>query len=371
MKNILSFCGILFLPFILSAQYRIEAHLTGFAEGTVFYLKDIEADQVLDSTVLKSNSLNFYGSFDEEPYALWLYAYVGNEFYYCNLLMGNEHVRVEGTARDMPFFVRISGSKIQDVDNILREKTAKLSLARDSLVKIAVPLMNQNEEPEKQKKIWETIRKIDDSTDVITRNFIQGHINSYAGLRQFYFQRFKLDSVTLYDLYKRIEAPFIQSRYAKTMATFLKVGKPLKQGEQYWNFTAIDSSGNQHRLSDYLGKYVLLNFTITYCGPCILSKDELKTVAEKYKDQLALLGFNADASRQTWLQGMKRDQPSWPVLWDGNSGHSETILKYGVQGYPTFVLINPDGKIVHRWSGYGKGSLLSVMENKMPKQNNP
>jgi thiol-disulfide isomerase/thioredoxin len=370
MKSTILFCSILFIPFFLSAQYRIEAHLTGFDDGTVFYLKDIEADQVLDSTVLKNKSFNFYGSFDDVPYALWVYTIVGNQFYYCNLLMGNEHVVIKGAAKEMPYYISITGSGIQDTDNILRKKTAGFSVSRDSLVNIVVPLMNKDENPELQKNIWNQIRKIDDTMDIIKRTFIDKNINSYAGLRQLFFYRFRLDSSTLHSLYNQLKTPFRESRYAKTIATFLKVGMPLKTGEMSWNFKAIDSSGKQYQLSDYKGQFVLINFSTTYCGPCILSKDELKAVAVKYENQLSVLTFNADASRSAWLAGIYRDQPSWPVLWDGNSGHSETVLKYGVQGYPTFVLIDPDGKIVHRWSGYGKGSLLSAMENKMPEQNN-
>lgn len=348
-----------------AAQYTIDARLQGFKEGTVFYLKDIEADQVLDSAILKKGSLRIKGVFEDTPRPLWLYTRTADNFYYCNLFIANENVLVEAKAEDMPYFVRITGSSIQDVDNLLNQQTGKLSYSRDSLTNLIMPFILKNEQPELQAKIWKAVGVIDDSVRTITHKFIREHINSYAGVRQLYFQRFKMDTAMLRQLLAVMQPEFRSSPYAKSVETFLRVGAPLKAGNRFRDFEAIDSAGNTHQLSNYLGKYVLLNFSITNCGPCILSKDELKTATSKYQKILTLIGFNADASRNTWLKGMQRDQPSWPVLWDGKGGHSETIVKYGVAGYPTFVLLDPGGKILHKWSGYSEGNILATLEKKL------
>ena len=371
MKLIIAFFCSLIIPGIMSAQYQLQASLNGFKEGTVFYLKDIEADQILDSAVLHKGSLTIKGNLEDAPRSLWLYTSVNDHFYYCNLFIGNEKVRVEGSAKDMPYYMRITGSAIHAVDDMLNKKTASLSYTRDSLTNLVVPLMLKNEQQTRQDSIWSKIRKIDDSVKAITFNFINQHINSYAGLRQLYFLRFKLDSSALRQLYMQIRPPFTESRFTKTIHTFLQVGAPLKTGDHFRDFTAIDSSGKSHQLSDYLGKYILLNFSTTYCGPCIMSKEELKEVAIKYSEQLSLVGFNADASRDTWLKGIRRDQPTWPVIWDGKSGHSETIQKYGVQGYPSFVLLDPNGIILHRWSGYSFNdrSILKLLQKMLPPPN--
>ncbi|MBO9564993.1 MAG: AhpC/TSA family protein [Niastella sp.] len=373
MKTLIACLYCLVFPVILSAQYQVQAHLSGFANGTVFYLKDIETDQVLDSATLQKGAFLIKGSFEDGPRSLWLYTHVKDSFYYCNLLMGNEKVRVEGSVKDMPFFLRITGSPTQDVYNVLNRQTAQLYQSRDSLTSLAMPLMIKNEQQARQDSIWNIVRGIDNNVDSITKKFIKEHINSYAGLRCLYFYRFKLDTATLRDLYGQLRSPFAESRFAKTIQTFLRVGAPVKTGDHLWDFTAIDSTGKSHQLSGYLGKYILLNFSTTYCGPCVLSKGELQEVIAKYSNQLSLLTFNADASRDVWLKGVRRDQPTWPVLWDGKAGHSEAILKYGVQGYPTFFLIDPKGVIVHRWSGYDfhKKGILDLLQKKLPVQNMP
>lgn len=348
-----------------AAQYRIDARLQGFREGTLFYLKDVEADQVLDSAILKKGTLSIKGVLEDSPRPLWLYTHTADKFYYFNLFIANEKVLVEAKAEDMPYFVRITGSPIQDADNLLNKQTAKLWYSRDSLTGLVVPLMQKNEQPELQAKIWKAVRVIDDSVQTITQKFIRYHINSYAGLRQLYYQRFKMDTSILRRLLTTLQSEFRNSRYARSVETFLRVGAPLKAGNLFRDFEAIDSAGNTHQLSSYLDKYVLLNFSTTNCGPCILSKDELKAIANKYQQKLTLVGFNADASRDTWLKGMRRDHPAWTVLWDGKGGHSETVAKYGVEGYPSFILLDPGGKIVHTWSGYSEGSILATLEKKL------
>lgn len=372
MKRVLTCCFLVF-PGFLFGQFQIEAKLKGFEDGTVFYLKDIEADQVLDSAMINKERFIIKGQFDDTPRSLWLYTQTKskNSFFYCNLFMGNDRVMVEGSATDMPYFLKIKGSAINDTYQILNGKTGKLWRSRDSLVSLVMPLLMKNENQGRQDSLWKIIRVIDDTVDLITHQFIRQHINSYAGVRQLNYARFQFDSATLRQLYNQLKAPFSESRYGRTIATFLRVGSPLKAGDLSRNFTAIDSSGKQHMLADYRGKYVLLNFTTTYCGPCILSKDEMKKVASLYADRLSVLGFNADASRDTWLKGLIRDKPIWLVVWDGQSSHSEVILKYGVQGYPTYVLLDPDGVIVHRWSGYSEGSILSTLQKKLPPENLP
>lgn len=367
------FCSLLLAIAVLPAlaQYRIDAWLTGFPEGTVFYLKDIDADQLLDSAVLKKGRLSFTGGFEDGPRGLWLYHSSPQAFYYCNLFMGNEKLLVQADKKDLPFYAQLSGSPTQAIESILSRQTAPYNQSRDNLVQIVMPLMMKNEQQPRQDSLWKIIRVIDDSVEHITQRFISQHINSYAGIRWLNYRKSKMEAVRIQQLLDQLRPEFRDHRYARTVATFLRVGSPLKKGDPYRDFTATDSTGRDHQLSAYLGKYILLNFSTTYCGPCMLSKDELKNADSTYRENLQVITFNADASRDTWLKGVRRDHPTWPALWDGKGPASETVMKYGATGYPTFVLLDPQGTVVQSWSGYGKGSILSVLQKQVTAQNKP
>ncbi|WP_276482521.1 TlpA disulfide reductase family protein [Paraflavitalea pollutisoli] len=353
------------------AQYQIDAHLTGFPDGTVFYLKDIDADQVLDSAALQQGRIFFTGTFEDGPRGLWLYHSSPQQFYYCNLFMGNEKLLVQADKKDMPYNVRITGSCIQATETLLDLQTAPYNASRDSLVQLAMPLMMKGEQPSRQDSLWKLIRVIDDSVEHITQRFISGHINSYAGIRWLNYRKSKMDSSRIQSLLDQLRPEFRDHRYAQTVATFLRVGATLKKGDPSRDFIAHDSLGKPYQLSAYRGKYVLLNFSTTYCSPCMQSKEELKTADSTYRQELQLITFNADASRETWLKGVRRDHPAWPAVSDGKGPASETVMKYGATGYPTFVLLDPQGKIVQSWSGYGKGGILSVLQKQLTAQNKP
>jgi peroxiredoxin len=161
-----------------------------------------------------------------------------------------------------------------------------------------------------------------------------------------------------------------QSLFGQRIGNYLKVGDILNKGNNITDFEALDKDGNKHRLSEIKGKYILLDFSTTYCGPCIESLEDLKIISKKYAEQLGIVSFSGDGGKATWLKGISRDQPAWLSLWDGKGSYGETILKYGVTGYPTFFLIDPQGKIVSKWSGYGKspgekGSLETKVDELM------
>ncbi|HEY5327751.1 MAG TPA: TlpA disulfide reductase family protein [Mucilaginibacter sp.] len=163
------------------------------------------------------------------------------------------------------------------------------------------------------------------------------------------------------------------SHFGARIGNYLKVGNILKNGDQMADFEAMDKDGHKHHLSDTKGKYVLLDFSTTYCGPCIESLKDLKIISKKYADQIQIISFSGDGGKATWLKGINRDRPAWLTLWDGKGNYGETILKYGVTGYPSFFLIDPQGKIVSKWVGYGKdpgkkGSLETEVDEFLTKK---
>jgi hypothetical protein len=96
-----------------------------------------------------------------------------------------------------------------------------------------------------------------------------------------------------------------------------------------------------------------------------MAADELVEVNNSYGDSLQIVSFSGDPKKENWQHSIERDNVTWPSLWDGKGKYSETSIKYGINGFPTFVLINPKGEIVNIWSGYEPGSLKSQLDSSM------
>ena len=81
----------------------------------------------------------------------------------------------------------------------------------------------------------------------------------------------------------------------------------------------------------------------------------------RYKNKLTIISFNTDQSRDIWYKSIVRDKPTWLSLWDGNGAYGRAALKYGVNGYPTSILIDPNGKVVWVGSGWGEGMFTNLL----------
>jgi thiol-disulfide isomerase/thioredoxin len=370
-KNFLLLLVIVFTKAAFAQQYVIKAEVTGFKNGTKFYLNDVDADTNIDSAVIQNNVFILKGKLYNPPQSLWVTATVGEKFYYFTLLIGNESIEVKGDAQDFPFDLSIKGSKIQDTHNELISLTREGYKRRNKLLEEYF-LLKGDSAKIKGKAIWKVIGVIDSTDEAIRRGFVKTHLNTYEGLDGLFYLKDKLPKDSIQNMYDLLRPEFKQTRFGKRIATYLKVGKILEGGDLATDFQAYDSNSKAHHLSEIKGKYILLDFSTTYCGPCIESIEDLKKVSGKYAEQLSIITFSADGGKATWLKGINRDKPTWLSLWDGKGYYGETIIKYGVSGYPTFILIDPNGRIMSKWSGYGKeddgrGSLETKLDKLMAK----
>lgn len=121
----------------------------------------------------------------------------------------------------------------------------------------------------------------------------------------------------------------------------------------------FDLDGKIHHLTDFNGKYILLDFWSSGCGPCIMALPEMKEIQEQYKKRLTIISLSSD-TKSRWKAASAKHEMTWQNLNDLKQT-AGLYAKYGVRGIPNYVLISPEGKIMKMWSGYGKGSLKLKM----------
>lgn len=127
------------------------------------------------------------------------------------------------------------------------------------------------------------------------------------------------------------------------------------------DFTRINiQSGKNISLSQYRGKYVLLDFWASWCVPCRKEHPEMIDLYNKYKGKpIEFIGVSVDHEDDKWRQAVKKDKLPWPQVIS-NAGASDApgshaINKlYEVSIFPTIMLIDPAGKVVGRYLGFNK-----------------
>lgn len=164
-------------------------------------------------------------------------------------------------------------------------------------------------------------------------------------------------------LYDRMSAEQRQSQKGQLIDACLNPPPAIGIGDEMVDGDLYDVDGNRHRLSEFAGKYLLLDFWSAGCGPCVQAIPELKEIAERYKDRVEVVSISQDPEREwkEFVAGRQLTGNQWNQLLEGNIGLGAS---YRVKGIPHFVLIAPDGRVQDIWVGYGKGSLLEkIAEN--------
>lgn len=130
-----------------------------------------------------------------------------------------------------------------------------------------------------------------------------------------------------------------------------KKQQALQSGEvEAPNFTLKDLDGKDVSLSDFRGKWVILDFWGSWCPWCIKGFPELFEAYEKYKGELEIIGIDCKESEADWKAGVEKYKLPWVNVY--NPEGTTLLSEYGVQGFPTKAIINPEGKIANITVGH-------------------
>lgn len=108
-----------------------------------------------------------------------------------------------------------------------------------------------------------------------------------------------------------------------------------------------DTSGKIQTLSSLKGKYVLVDFWASWCGPCRAENPNVVNAYEKYKNKnFTILGVSLDDNKANWMEAIKADKLNWLQISDLKKWESVAVNAYQIDGIPFNVLLDPEGKIV-------------------------
>ena len=125
-------------------------------------------------------------------------------------------------------------------------------------------------------------------------------------------------------------------------------GRPLEVGDRAPDFTIQTLKGEELKLADFRGKYVLLDFWATWCAPCLAEMPNLQAIQDQYANdpRFVVIGLSVDDQPGPAAQSVKALKPSWRQGFVGPD--SPVVSAYGATAIPATFLIGPDGKILAR-----------------------
>jgi len=264
--------------------------------------------------------------------------------------------------------VTVLGSKLNQDFSPIQNKMLDIRLNEvDEEMALEQAMVDKNKEQEdigwaKRQERNNTIREL-------FSNYIK--INLDNPLSAFLLFRQPLDSVGVYyhklgenarnSIFRNMLDGAMERYFEYTNAT--KAKEEVVTGSNAPDFTLNDMDGKPFTLSSLRGKYVIIDFWGSWCGPCIFGIPKMKNVYEKYKDKLEILGVACnEQSVNIWRDEVKQHELPWINVYNDNS--SAVNVKYGIMAYPTKIVIDPEGTILMREQGEGEDfykKLESVM----------
>ncbi|MCK7554929.1 AhpC/TSA family protein [Chitinophaga sedimenti] len=149
----------------------------------------------------------------------------------------------------------------------------------------------------------------------------------------------------------------------KELAERIAQERKLQKGSVAPEIAYKNPEGKVTSLSSYKGKYVLVDFWASWCGPCRKSIPRLKELYGMYNAKgFDILSISVDKDSDAWRRAMAEEQMPWSQVISPNS--NKTLSDFMIQGIPTMFLLDRDGKIVERFTGYSS-RLDELLKEKM------
>lgn len=183
-----------------------------------------------------------------------------------------------------------------------------------------------------------------------TKKYITSHpdefvsvnlLDEYAGLF--------IDFRDVEPVFSQLSSAIRNSVKGRIYARRIEDSKTAAVGTMAPQFEMPDTSGNMVSLASFRGKYVLLDFWASWCGPCRAANPELKKTYYEFKNKnFEILGVSLDMNKANWEKAINQDGLTWHHVSDLKYWKNSAALQYGVVSVPQNVLIDPEGRIVAR-----------------------
>lgn len=325
-KLILSIAAVALLcSFAAPVKYDIKGNVTGLT-GKVYLM---DGQNPIDSAEVKDGKFHLAGEVAEPIYTVLR----DDNGMVAMIMLEEGSIDITGDAETAN--VSVTGTVSNDNNAKLIAKTTELRAK-----------LKQGELTDELKN------EIFEEYDRDIRRHIDANRDNLFGVYLFVDQRTReLSPDEIYAEIAKFDSAWHDHRYMKIARERAEMGRKTAVGATYMDITLPDAEGNELSLSDYVGegKYVLLDFWASWCGPCMGEIPHLVEAYRQYHDKgFEIFGVSLDNKKDAWVKCIEDKEMNWIHVSSLSGWKCPGRIEYGVEGIPASFLIGPDGKIVAR-----------------------
>ncbi len=346
-KAISIFLAIFLISYGLKAQdssFVINGKLEKIKSGTIF-LTIYEGEKTIKDSAIINNGIFKFSGFVSSPYFATLTMPSKPDDYYTFYI---EPVKMAISGRaDSLKLLSIKGSSVNDDDKMFKERMKTISLWEDANSKIY-----EQAYKDKNQHILDSLDEVDFNVLAEKRKvvsaFVKDNPKSMRGAMAIIENySYYAEAGDVEPLYNLLDKKIKNSSKGKEIKKLVDVYSKVAVGKTAPDVIQFTPDSNQLRLSSLKGKYVLLDFWASWCGPCRRENPNIVAAYNQFKDKgFTIYGVSYDTKKDKWLKAIADDHLDWHQVSDLQGWKNSTSEQYGIKAIPSNILLDKNGVII-------------------------
>ena len=357
---------VLLLSFNCFAQdssFTINGQFEKIQKGIV-YLSIYESDKTIqDSASISDGNFKFTG-FVKDPYFATLTMPTAKPNDYFAFYIEPAIMSISGRG-DSLRLLTVKGSPINDEDKLLKERMKYVTKWEDANSKIF-----EQAYKDKNKRIMDSLDEVDFAVLAEKRKVVSEFVKAYpnslrAAMAIYENYAYYAEASEVQPLYEMLTPAIQNSNKGRQIKKMIDTYDKVAVGKIAPEISQNTTNGKTLSLSSLHGKYVLVDFWASWCGPCRRENPNIVSAYNQFKDKgFTIYGVSYDTKKDKWEKAIKDDKLNWNQVSDLQGWKNSTSDQYGIKAIPANLLLDKDGRIIAK-NIFGK-KLADKLSGLMP-----